>query len=184
MENKNSFNTDRLRLQPINENNKNYVFELYERKENIEFLHGINAEADIKLSLECYENYKNIGAYLIFENESDNFIGFGGIQKQEPMFDGSFSMQSHDVEFLIILNNEFKGKGYATEFCDEFFKKLFAAFPTLIVPARVDKNNLSCIKLLKKFGFCEEGEADYHIYGNKFNLLKINFDSWQKMRGL
>lgn len=173
------FETSRLRVQAINDFNQDCIFDLYNREENIEFLHGISAENDIRLGRECYEIYKGIGAYLIFENDTNNFVGFGGMQRQEPMADGSFSMADHDVEFLIILNHEFKGRGYASEFCAEFFKKLFATLPDLNLPARVNKENKACINLLKKFGFSIEGEADYHVYGNKFALLRTNYDSWR-----
>lgn len=172
MKNKIAFQTPRLTAHFIDESNKNHVIELYSRPENIEMVHGINAEADIRLSIECYELYKNIGAYLIFENDSNKFVGIGGIQKQEPMNDGSFAMQDCDIEFLIVTHKEFGGRGYASEFCSAFFEKLFELFPNLTVPARVNKNNASCIKLLSKFGFIEAGEVDYHSYGNKFLLLK------------
>jgi RimJ/RimL family protein N-acetyltransferase len=177
---KTNFNTARLTAKTIDDSNKKYVLDLYGRKENVEFLHGISAEEDIRLSQECYASYDGIGAYLIFENETNNFVGVGGIQKQELMQDGSYAMLEHDIEFLIILNHEFKGRGYASEFCDKFFKKLFSTFPNLHIPARVNKENSACIKLLKKFGFNEDGETYYHNYNNKFTLLKNNFDSWQE----
>lgn len=180
MKNKIAFQTPRLSAHFIDDSNQNHVIELYARPENIELVHGISAEADIRLSIECYEAYKNIGAYLIFENNSKKFIGIGGIQKQEPMPDGLFAMSNCDIEFLIVTHKEFNGFGYASEFCAAFFAKLFESFPELQIPARVNKANSSCIKLLKKFGFNEEGEVDYHSYGNKFALLKTDFDSWKK----
>jgi RimJ/RimL family protein N-acetyltransferase len=163
-------NSSRLRFELIGESNKNWVYDLYNRPENIEFLEGINAEQDIQLSIECSAAY-NIGAYLIFENDSDLFVGVGGIQKQEPLDDGSFAITDHDIEFLIMLNHEFKGLGYASEFCRNFFVTLLGDHPNLQVPARVNKNNISCIKLLKKFGFVEAGEVAYHKAENKFSLL-------------
>jgi RimJ/RimL family protein N-acetyltransferase len=184
MKNKIAFQTSRLTAHFIDELNQHNVIELYSCPENIEMVHGINAEADIRLSIECYEIYKNIGAYLIFENNSGKFVGIGGIQKQEPMNDGSFAMQDCDIEFLIVTHKEFGGRGYASEFCGAFFEKLFELFPNLTVPARVNKNNASCIKLLSKFGFSQEQEIDYHTYGNKFSLLKANSDSWKKSQQL
>ncbi len=167
-----AFKTKRLSAHFIDDINKNHVFELYSRPENIEFIQGISAENDIRLSIECYEIYQNLGAFLIFENETNKFVGIAGMQRQEPMADGSMSMSGLDVEFLIVTHKEFGGKGYASEFCAVFFEKLFTTFPQLELPARVNKNNVACIKLLKKFGFIEAGEADYHNYGNKFLLLK------------
>ncbi len=171
------FTTERLSAYLIDEHNKHYVIDLYNQKENIEFLEGIDAEMDIALSLESYELYQKIGAYLIFENATGKFIGIGGVQKQEPMVDGSFSMSDFDLEFLIIMHKEFGGKGYAFEFCEHFFKKLFEIFPEIKIPARVDKKNVACMKLLKKLGFREVGEVDYHIYGNKFSLFLLLHNS-------
>ena len=172
MENQIIFKTARLNAKLMNDVNSHHIIDLYNHKENIEFIEGIKVEEDIRLSIECYKSYKNMGAYLIFENATNNFIGVGGIQKQETMSDGSFAMPNHDIEFLIIMHKEFNGKGYASEFCTVFFQKLFELFPDLKVPARVNKNNLACIGLLKKFGFKEVGEVDYHVYGNKFALLE------------
>ncbi len=182
MKNKIVFQTSRLTAVFIDELNQDHIIDLYNRKENIEFIEGINAELDIKLGLECYASYQGIGSYLIFENSSNKFIGIAGIQKQEPMIDGSFSISDCDIEFLIVTHAEFNGRGYASEFCSAFFEKLFTLFPTLLIPARVDKNNAACIKLLTKFGFRDEGEVDYHKQGNKFALLKVDFDSWQKSK--
>lgn len=176
-----AFQTPRLSAHFIDDLNQNLVFDLYSRKENIKFLEGISAENDVRLSRECYDSYNDLGAYLIFENTNKKFIGIGGIQKQEPMSDGSFAM-SDEVEFLILMHQEFCGFGYAAEFCSDFFKIFFAAFPQIQVPARVQKENLACLKLLKKFGFEEIGEVDYHKYGNKFALLKNDFNSWTKTR--
>ncbi len=179
MQNNIDFKTARLKAEILTDLNKNHVFDLYNFAENIEFLQGIDAETDIKLSIECAKNYKNIGAYLIFENHTNKLVGVGGIQKQEPMSDGSLAMSEHDVEFLIILNHEFKGRGYASEFCAGFFEKLFNNFPDLEIPARISKKNFACIKLLKKFGFAENGETHYHNYENKFLLMKNSRDSWK-----
>jgi len=184
MKNKIAFHTPRLSAHFIDESNQDHVIELYGRDENIAFIQGVSAENDIRLSKECYDIYQNIGGFLIFENDSGKFVGIGGIQRQEPMADGSFAMGEHDIEFLIVTHKEFGGRGYASEFCTAFFEKLFELFPNLHIPARVNKANASCIKLLKKFGFTEEGEVDYHAYGNKFSLLKTNSDLWGKARKL
>lgn len=176
------FNTTRLRAQLLDESNKHHVFDLYNNAQNIAFLHGIDAAQDIELSIKCSAAYSNIGAYLIFENHSNEFVGVGGIQKQEPMFDGSFAMLDHDIEFVIILSHEFKGKGYASEFCEAFFEKFFEKFPQVYIPARVNMENHACIKLLKKFGFVESGETHYHVYENKFSLLKNNSAAWKKSK--
>ena len=167
-----SFETLRLKLLELSESNCDHVINLYQSKEAVEFLQGIDAAQDIKLSIQCAKIYGGIGAYLIFEKSSEKFVGIAGIQKQEPMKDGSFAMPQHDVEFLILLDHQFKGLGYASEFCAAFFAKVFAAFPDLEIPARVNKNNAACLKLLKKFGFVEEGEVGYHCYSQGFVMLK------------
>lgn len=181
MEDNFSFNTSRLRAELLSDLNKNHIYDLYSHPKTLEFLHGIDADRDIELSIKAAQDYQNIGAYLMFENESNKFVGIGGIQKQDPMIDGKFAMEE-DVEFLIVLSNEFHGKGYASEFCQAFFEKLFSNFPELNVPARVDQKNDGCIKLLKKLGFLEKGETHYYFYDSKFSLLKNNISSWAKTK--
>jgi RimJ/RimL family protein N-acetyltransferase len=172
-------NSNRLRFELLCEENKNWIFDLYNRPENIEFLEGIDAAQDIQLSIDCSKKY-GIGAYLVFEKDSDDFVGVGGIQMQEPLNDGTYAISNHEIEFLIMLNPEFKGQGYASELCRVFFSEFFNKFPDLHIPARVNQNNLSCIKLLKKFGFSVVSEISYHKPENKFSLLLNNMNSWSK----
>ncbi len=181
MQNK-TLKTARLRAELLEEKNCRYVLDLYGDVENIKLLHGIDAAQDIQLSIECSQQYQGTGAYLIFENDSNIFLGVGGVQKQEPMIDGPLAMPEHDLEFLIILDHKAKGKGYATEFCEVFFENLFNTFPNLTIPARTNKENVSCIKLLKKFGFQEEGETFYHNYANPFTLLKNNMIQYSALK--
>ncbi len=168
------FQTPRLKAFQLNEANKHHVIKLYNAAENIEFLEGIDVIKDIELVFECYERYGGIGAYLLFKNDSDEFVGFGGVQRQEPMADGTLAMSDSDIEFLIIIEKKFSGIGFASEFCEAFFQKFFTQHQNLPIVARISGKNLSCIKLLKKFGFVEIGETDYHVYGNKFSLLRLS----------
>ena len=182
MNNKIAFVTPRLNACFIDDANQHLVIDLYGRKENIKFVEGIDAEMDIRLGKECYDSHQNIGSYLIFKKDDNKFVGIGGVQKQEPMADGSFAMSDADIEFLIVTHQEFGGVGFASEFCTGFFDNFFTTFPSLSIPARVNKNNSACIGLLKKFGFKQEGEVDYHVYGNKFALLKADFNSWMERK--
>ena len=54
------FKTKRLSAYFIRDDNKHHIIDLYNQKENIEFIEGIDAEADIKLSMECYKTHQNI----------------------------------------------------------------------------------------------------------------------------
>lgn len=163
-------NSQRLTFEILNEDNQNLVYDLYQDPENIEFLQGINAEKDIQLSIDCFAQ-NQIGVYLIFENDSGNFVGVGGVQLQEPMPDGLFAIENHDIEFLIMLSNKFKGKGYASEFCQSFFQEFYIIYPSKIIPARVKEENIACVKLLEKFGFKKSGKTFYNNYNNEFLLL-------------
>jgi RimJ/RimL family protein N-acetyltransferase len=167
-------NSNRLYFEKLNKENEKLIHQLYQNPENIEFLEGIDVCQDIILSHACAEKF-DIGLYLIFENNTKNFIGCGGLQLQEPMNDGSLAIKNYEIEFVIILDNSSKGKGYASEFCQSFFAKISAENFDLKIPARVNFNNQSCIKLLKKFGFQEEGKTHYHNYSNEFLLLLRNF---------
>lgn len=166
-------NSTRLYFEKLNKENEKFIYQLYRNPENTEFLHGIDPSQDIVLSQNCAEKF-DVGVYLIFENGSKNFVGCGGIQLQEPMIDGSLAIKNHEIEFVIILDNSFKGKGYASEFCQNFFNKVSLSKPQLNIPARVSLSNEPCIKLLKKFGFQEKGKTHYNNYSNEFLLLLRN----------
>ena len=172
------FNTLRLQAYMANLHNKKYVIDLYNQKDSKEFLEGIDGELDFKLAMDCYDSHQNLGSYLFFENESKNFVGFGGVQRQEPMLDGTLALED-EIEFLIMVSKQFAGFGYAYEFSSIFLEKFFSVFPDLTVPARVNKENIACIKLLQKLGFIYEREVGYRHYNNKFNLFRVNSNSFK-----
>jgi len=172
------FKTSRLQACLADNDNKKYVIDLYNQKDSKEFLEGIDGELDFKLAVDCYNSYQNIGSYLFFENESKNFVGFGGVQKQEPMLDGTLALED-EIEFLIMISKQFSGLGYAYEFSTIFLERFFNVFPYLTIPARVNKENIVCIKLLQKLGFIHEGEVSYRHYNNKFNLFRASSNSFK-----
>lgn len=169
--NKIIFTTPRLEAHLLTKENQNLLIELYDKKENREHLKGLSAFQDIELTFDCYEQ-NDIGAYLIFCNQTKNFIGFGGVQNQEPLNDGSLAFEDA-IEFLIMIDASHGGKGYAKEFSSHFINYFFENSKLKTIPARVSKENFACIKLLKGLGFQDAGEVPYHEKENKFHFLKI-----------
>ena len=166
-----AFTTQRLEAHFLTEDNRKFLIDLYSNENSIKFLQGLDVEKDIELTLACYKEHNNIGAYLVFCNETSDFIGFCGVQKQEPLNDGSLAFED-DIEFLIMIDPRHNRKGYAAEISLAFLELFFENFPDRAVPARVSKENLPCVKLLEKLGFIHEGETCYHDRDNKFYLLR------------
>lgn len=166
-----AFKTARLEAHFLTPQNQQFIIDLYNSGETLQYLDGLDVMRDIELVLQCYEENKNIGAYLFFCQESGEFIGFGGMQNQEFLQDGSLAMPDK-TEFLIMLNPKFGGRGYAYEFSASFLELFFTNFPDANLPARVNKDNGACLKLLKNLGFVEEGEVCYRNWDTKFCLLR------------
>lgn len=166
-----AFTTERLEAHFLTEENQQFVIDLYDKKESGHFLEGIDAMKDIELVMQCYKENNNIGAYLIFCKETGKFIGFGGVQNQEFLRDGSLAL-ADKIEFLIMVDSKQGGRGYGYEFSEAFLKMFFENFPAATLAARVNKENSACLKLLGKVGFVQKGEICYRDHGNKFYLLR------------
>ena len=167
-----AFTTKRLEAHFLNQENQQFVIDLYNKKETSQHLEGLDAMKDIELVHQCYAENKNVGAYLLFCKETKEFIGFGGIQNQEFLTDGSLAL-SDKFEFLIMIDSRFGGLGYGYEFSQAFLELFFENFPTCSIPARVNKDNQSCLKLLEKLGFQNVGETKYRNHETIFYLLRI-----------
>lgn len=171
-----AFTTNRLNAYFLTAQNQHCVINLYNKKESAEFLAGVDVMKDIELVHQCYLENKNIGAYLFFCNQTHEFIGFGGVQNQEPLQDGSLALQDK-IEFLIMVDGKYCGRGYAQEFSSAFLDLFFTNFPQATIPARVNKENVSCRRLLEKIGFKKEGEAAYRNWDQKFDLMRADISS-------
>ena len=166
-----AFKTERLEAHFLTRENQQFVIDLYNKKETLEHLEGLDVMKDIELVMQCYEENKNIGAYLFFCSETKEFVGFGGVQNQEFLRDGSLALPDK-IEFLIMLDAKHGGRGYGYEFSQAFLNLFFENFPQVSLPARVNKENSACLKLLAKLGFKMEGEVCYRDWNTKFYLLR------------
>jgi len=175
-EQKIAFTTDRLEAHFLTPQNQHFVIDLYNADGSTQYLEGLDVMKDIELVKKCYQENQNVGSYLFFSKKNNEFIGFGGVQNQESLNDGSLAL-SDKIEFLIMVASKNAGLGYGYEFSSAFLRFFFNNFPEISVPARVNKENFACIKLLRKLGFSSDGDVAYRDWGTKFNLLRINFDS-------
>ena len=175
-ESKIAFITDRLEAHFLTPQNQQLVIDLYNADGSTEYLEGLDVLKDLELVRKCYQENQNVGSYLFFSKKNNEFIGFGGVQNQESLDDGSLAL-SDKIEFLIMVGSKHAGLGYGYEFSSAFLRFFFDNFPKISVPARVNKENFACIKLLRKLGFSSDGDVAYRDWGTKFNLLRINFDS-------
>ncbi|AZA47819.1 N-acetyltransferase [Chryseobacterium carnipullorum] len=145
----NVYETERLMIQKISVDDKEFVFELYNRPKFIKYIgdRGINTISDA-------ENYiKNrflpqfdrlgFGNYLILTKDKGEKIGAVGIFERE-------GLDVVDIGFSLL--DEFEGKGYAFEAAQKVKSIGMDIFGLHKISAITTKDNFSSQNLIVKLG--------------------------------
>ncbi|PIF43774.1 RimJ/RimL family protein N-acetyltransferase [Chryseobacterium sp. 52] len=145
----NVYETERLIIQPISVDDREFIFELYNRPKFIKYIgnRGINTISDA-------ENYiKNrflpqfdrlgFGNYLIVTKDKGEKIGAVGIFERE-------GLDVVDIGFSLL--EEFEGKGYAFESAQKVKSISMDIFGLMKISAITSKDNFSSQKLIEKLG--------------------------------
>ncbi|HBV17268.1 GNAT family N-acetyltransferase [Chryseobacterium carnipullorum] len=145
----NVYETERLMIQKISVDDKEFVFELYNRPKFIKYIgdRGINTISDA-------ENYiKNrflpqfdrlgFGNYLILTKDKGEKIGAVGIFERE-------GLDVVDIGFSLL--EEFEGKGYAFEAAQKVKSIGMDIFGLHKISAITTKDNFSSQNLIVKLG--------------------------------
>lgn len=139
----NVYETERLIIQPISVDDREFIFELYNRPKFIKYIgnRGINTISDA-------ENYiKNrflpqfdrlgFGNYLIVTKDKGEKIGAVGIFERE-------GLDVVDIGFSLL--EEFEGKGYAFESAQKVKSISMDIFGLMKISAITSKDNFSSQK--------------------------------------
>ena len=139
--------TERLFLKPIDLQDAEFLFGLYNSPRFIEFIGDRNIKtiddaADyIKLKFLPQLERLGYGNYVIIRKLDDKKLGAVGIFDRE-------GLDVHDIGFSFL--PEFEGKGYAFEAASHLLLTIFRNFKLKKISAITAKANLSSQKLIQK----------------------------------
>jgi len=145
----NVYETERLILQPISVDDKEFIFELYNRPKFIKYI----GDRHIKTVLDAENYIKNrflpqfeklgFGNYLVVTKDKGEKIGGVGIFERE-------GLEVLDIGFSLL--EEFEGKGYAYEAAEKVKSIGMDEFGLKKISAITSKDNFSSQKLIEKLG--------------------------------
>lgn len=102
------------------------------------------AEKVYKKILEENKKHEDFGQYKVFERNTNEFIGLGGL---------SISNDLAEVDLEYLLLPEYWRKGYGSEIAEVLLKKTEELKSIKKVTATIDPNNIGSRKILLKNGF-------------------------------
>ncbi|MCU4165928.1 GNAT family N-acetyltransferase [Carboxylicivirga caseinilyticus] len=147
MINKSSITSDRLILQPLNDDHLDTLLNIYNSETNMKYIPNAHKKwtlKELKAKYHKFETYHEYGIYAIIFKESGKIIGEAGL------FD--YNNNAHIVELGYIIDSEFWHIGLGTEVCQTLINHCFneAGFTTII--ARMYADNKASVKVSEKCG--------------------------------
>ncbi|WBV55264.1 GNAT family N-acetyltransferase [Chryseobacterium sp. Chry.R1] len=145
----NFYETERLILRPITVDDREFIFDLYNRPKFIQFIgdrhlkNVSDAEAYIKNRFLSQLERLGFGNYLVITKEGNNKVGAVGIFERE-------GLEILDIGFSLL--DEFEGKGYAYEAALKVKSIGMDDFGLKKISAITSKDNFSSQKLIEKLG--------------------------------
>lgn len=145
----NVYETERLIIQPVTVDDKEFIFELYNRPKFIQYIgkRGVNtvddAENYIKNRFLPQFDRLGFGNYLLVTKDKGEKIGAVGIFERE-------GLDVVDIGFSLL--EEFEGKGYAYESAQKVKSIGMDLFGLKKISAITSKDNFSSQKLIEKLG--------------------------------
>src|SRR5579883_816730 len=138
--------TKRLKLRLLDEGDILYLEELESDPAIKQFFPDgtrdrVKTEAMIKRFIDAYEE-KGLPCFLLFDLESDEFIGRAGFGLTE----------TGDTEIGYVLHKKFWGKGYASEAVAELLKYARKHIDVDYIIAYADMGNIGSTRVMEKCG--------------------------------
>jgi ribosomal-protein-alanine N-acetyltransferase len=172
-----AFTTDRLRFEKVSKDHKSYLSQILSNEQVQEVYNTgdkesfINVEAQLSIIEDQWQKY-GYGLYVIFNNETSEFIGFAGyhiaVVDETGNVDCFNDSKSNDLELYILLMPQYWRKGYGTQAISKLGELAFEHLPFASVIAYAESKNDASIALIKKFNCKQEKEV---MYNNKPHIL-------------
>lgn len=163
MDMRNILTTERLSLEPLSENDSEFIIELLNTDGWIKFIgtRNIHSTADAIAYIQKINGNKNITYWTVKLNDTKSAIGLVTLIKREYL-------EHNDIGFAFL--PDYFGKGYAYEAVNEVLGYLSKNKLATNIMAETLPENSSSIKLLEKLGLSFEKEMEIeneilHIYG-------------------
>ena len=161
--------TDRLLLEPLSENDDEFVMELVNTSEWIKFIgnRNIHSKIDALEYIKKINSNQNIIYWTVKLKDAKSLIGIVTLIKRDYL-------EHKDIGFAFLPN--FSNKGYAYEATNAVLTHLakYNAFTDIL--ASTLPENISSIKLLRKLGLRFEKEME--IENQKLHIYRASADSF------
>lgn len=145
----NTYETERLILRPMSGEDRDFIFELYNRPKFIQYIGNRNvntpedAEKYILNRFAPQIEKLGFGNYLLITKDTNEKIGAVGIFERE-------GLDILDIGYSLL--EEFEGKGYAYEGAQKVKSIGMDEFGLTKLSAIISKDNISSQKLIEKLG--------------------------------
>lgn len=145
----NSYETERLIIRPMNLEDKEVIFELYNSPKFIKYIGNRNiktiADAENYIKDKFLPQFEKLGFgnYMVIVKDGNKKIGGVGIFERE-------GLEVVDIGFSLL--EEFEGKGYAYEAAQKVMSVGMNQFGLKKISAITSKDNFSSQKLIEKLG--------------------------------
>ncbi|WP_171814717.1 GNAT family N-acetyltransferase [Candidatus Babela massiliensis] len=171
------FTSKRLKFEKVNKDHKFHLSKILSNEKVQEAYNTgdkesfTNIESQFSIIEAQWQKY-GYGLYILFNNETFDFIGFAGYHTvtidKEGNVDCFNNNKSNDLELYIILMPQYWRQGYGFEavskLCEIAFKH--SSFTSII--AYIEPKNYASIALIEKFNCKKEKKV---IYNNKPHIL-------------
>jgi [ribosomal protein S5]-alanine N-acetyltransferase len=171
--------TPRMQLREVTPEVYAYVFSALTDQE-LKYFFGYETDEDLFAERQRFHNglsmfNKTFINFHLIEKETNNFIGSCGYH--------TWYLQHNRAEIGYKINGDsFMGKGFMTEALQAIIPYGFERMNLHRIEAFVGPRNLASLRLMKKFGFTEEGKLREHYVKNGvaedslvFSLLKREY---------
>ncbi|MCB9189132.1 MAG: GNAT family N-acetyltransferase [Flavobacteriales bacterium] len=150
--------TDRLKLRLVNQEVLDGIFKNYAEKEIIEFFGESAAEKEIQRYKEGASMFNRTFLYFhLLDKNTDELIGWCGYH--------TWYLEHKRAEIgYTIYDDNHREKGYMSEALTAVIEYGFHEMYLHRIEALVGPYNRASLRLMKKFGFNEEGRLKEHYY--------------------
>ncbi len=182
--------TDRLRLNPLVDDDLDLAVEMYTDPEVVKYVCDAMTEDEVRQEMpDSVKRGGNggIGIWCISDRKTGEKLGDTYLL---PMpideEDTDFSlvvmgqMPDADIEIGYFLKRSAWGRGYATEVCKRMLQFAFQELPLKEVVASVEEENLVSRRVLEKSGLLDRGRTQ--SYGKESPIYRITRDEWNKLQ--
>lgn len=149
--------TERCCIREITPEDVDRLYEIYADPQITEYMEGLYEKKEDEIAytedyIKCHYGFYDFGMWIVVDKETGIIIGRAGFDMRE-------GNENPELGFVICL--QYQGMGYATEVCNALLDYGRDNLGFIAVTARVNRDNVKSIHLLRKLGFeCYKEETE------------------------